>query len=657
MRPVIVLLVLAFLTSTVHAQQAKPNPKPKTPSKADSARWMFWKHKGGGGGGVNKASPALFISSTLDTVQYIAATRTIIIKSHKGIGKKYDKMMEELERTPQRTDQMMVAVSKVMPKTVVPYYARPMKAAFEQVQHDLAGAVVNKIELPDYDVFQPQAVSASDLDNSSTSGPNINESGSYSDSLDIKSLKPMADVLSYYETHKNDIITSVPVPPQNQYTYCAPCDTAAEALFQQQYESFRKEFLGEDERIMHLVWAMMREASLVFTEAQSDEVYNLSYPIMKWVLDRADKKARLLVQEYMDDPSRVRTVTMLGLSIDRTQQLLGLSKEDGFYMDAFMRGQLALVKLIEKAIKEYDYSIALNINMMFSVERQFQLLGSDSQRMNLIDMLNFNQFKMNIDLSGKISGDGAYQVAHVKGDNWFSAVPGKDCKLVWILMGPDKKWLKTELLEADIRGNGGQIKYAGTKDWQAAPPLMRIDFCGADKKDTAELYAFQAANSQELWTYPRLGTIRSAHMNVVLTNCFIDVERAKQTAAHFKNDGNLEKMKQQMQQQYETFMKNGGKEMMNKNAAQMTPQDIQKMMQLSQSMDAAKKITEMVQSPNLASYLLLPVVHNKDKVVFRQSLNGKEVFPANRATEYAMLHVTLEQDPNSPYKGVGILDK
>lgn len=659
MRLFIHLLVLAFFISPLQAQQQQPKPKPKTPAKKDTTRLFWYK----GGFNRNKPSPEL-ITTTFDTVRYIAATRTLKVTSRNGIGKKYDKMLEELERTPQRMNQMMASISKTMPKAVVPHYARPLKAAFDQVRTDLGDALSNELKLPDTTVFsQAQAValaraneavpSGNDLQpHGVASGPNIDEVTGNSYITDVKDLKPVAEVLAYYEKHKNDVITYVPAPPRNDYSYCTPCDSSVESRFQQEYKVFMKEFLGEDERMMHLTWAIMRDAQLAFSEEESNEINGLVYPVMTWILDRTDKKTRLLVQKYIDDPARVRTISMIGLSIGRMQQLLGLGKDDNFYLDVFLRGQLALAKLIEKAIKEYDYSIALNIQMMFSVERQFQLTDSDLPRMTLWDMLNFNQFKMNVDLSAKISGTGYMQLAHVRGDNWFAAMPDENCKLKWVLMGPDKDKLTVKLLAADIRGNGGQAVYVGTKDWEASKPLLRIDFCSG-AKDTAELYAFQAKNSQELWAYPKIGTRHLAMMNVVLTGCFVDLARARQKAATINPD----KLKQEMMQQYQEFMKNGGKDMMDKSAAQMNPQDVQKMMQLAKAMDAGKKMTELVHSPTIASYLLLPTVHNKSKVIFKERLNGKEVFPENRATEYAWLHVTFEQDPDSPYKGVDILNK
>ncbi|MGB8191173.1 MAG: hypothetical protein WCF67_04595, partial [Chitinophagaceae bacterium] len=119
-------------------------------------------------------------------------------------------------------------------------------------------------------------------------------------------------------------------------------------------------------------------------------------------------------------------------------------------------------------------------------------------------------------------------------------------------------------------------------------------------------------------------------------------------AAYYKTPGNIEKTKQQMEQQYQQFMKNGGKDFA-KNAANMSPQDIQKMMQLANAMNASNKIGELVNTTSIGSYLFLPQVSNKQRLVFKERLNGKELFPENSATVYAWFHLSFEQDPDSPY--------
>ena len=61
------------------------------------------------------------------------------------------------------------------------------------------------------------------------------------------------------------------------------------------------------------------------------------------------------------------------------------------------------------------------------------------------------------------------------------------------------------------------------------------------------------------------------------------------------------------------------------------------------------KISEIIHSANPGRYIFEPTVHNKEKVVLKERLNGKEIFPANSATEYAFFHLALEHDPDGPY--------
>lgn len=63
-----------------------------------------------------------------------------------------------------------------------------------------------------------------------------------------------------------------------------------------------------------------------------------------------------------------------------------------------------------------------------------------------------------------------------------------------------------------------------------------------------------------------------------------------------------------------------------------------------------RKVTEMVHRTDPGNYVFQPTVQNKNKVIVKDKINGKELFPENAATEYAWFHNTLEHDPDGPYK-------
>lgn len=60
------------------------------------------------------------------------------------------------------------------------------------------------------------------------------------------------------------------------------------------------------------------------------------------------------------------------------------------------------------------------------------------------------------------------------------------------------------------------------------------------------------------------------------------------------------------------------------------------------------KVTEMVHRTDPGKYVLQSTVQNK--VIVKDKINGIKLFPENAATEYAWFHITLEHDPDGPYK-------
>ncbi|MGB8192199.1 MAG: hypothetical protein WCF67_09785, partial [Chitinophagaceae bacterium] len=528
MRPLISLILSCVLLQPAFAQQTQSPPA----QQPDTSYHLLW-YKG------KKIRPNVLLTRAYDTVTFIPAKNKVKVVSKSGKGKIYDGMMAELSKTPQRMKETMQFFAAKFPKTMVPYMAEPIQAAYKRIQDDLTGALSNTIDL------SPLKQEIGSLKNPDLPATNVTENNLQSGSApqaqpaklqkmpqnlsDYGNLEPgqirevpeMKELLDYYEKYKNEEITWAPVPPTNDYAYCTLCDSAKEARWQRDYEIFRKEFVGRDEYMMQRIMGMARDAELYFPEPLQDEINNqLLEPVAAWIIERADKRARLLVEKYIDDPSRVRAVVSLILGIDRFQQLFGLNKGDDYFPAAFRRSIETISKMLLKAMKEYDYPLILNMNAILSADRQFQLVGG-VPAVNMVELLNFNQFKLHVDVSAKASGDKGYQLAQVRGDNWYAAIPGKDCTLQWVLLGPDKSRLKVELLSAEIRGGGGEIPYVGTKDWQAPKPAMRIEFCG-NGKDTVEAYAFNAEGFNEIWQYPApAGATKAANMNAVLTGCFV----------------------------------------------------------------------------------------------------------------------------------------
>ncbi|MEI9810883.1 MAG: hypothetical protein WDO16_25075 [Bacteroidota bacterium] len=101
MRP-LVLSLLLFITCTVVGQ-------------ADTSYQLLW-YAG------KKIKPNVLLTPKGDTVIYNPAKGEIKVVSKNGPGKKFDNMLAELNKTPQRAQQMVNRLSR-MPKIMLPYYA------------------------------------------------------------------------------------------------------------------------------------------------------------------------------------------------------------------------------------------------------------------------------------------------------------------------------------------------------------------------------------------------------------------------------------------------------------------------------------------------------------------------------------------------------
>jgi hypothetical protein len=475
-------------------------------------------------------------------------------------------------------------------------------------------------------------------------GPLMNEKFSDADPFDgiIKAL------YDYMDKHRNDKFSAsnLTVPPVLNFTYCYSCDTEKKEAYNTQLENFKNDFanIDDDKDILQKTLSTSRQACLTLPAKENEAVQNKLLPVIEFIWKRISQKIKVLMETYFDDPERCHAVLQLALSFERQNQMIGVgeSMPEGFILHALT----TIVKYISKAMDEKNYPVALNLNLILSLERQFQLIGGTAPDNFLSKAFHFNQFKLNMNISAKVSGNGGYQLAQVKGDNWFSAIPDSTCHLKWILVGPYINKTKGDLLAAELKGNGGEINYVGTKVWNSNIPAIKVDFCRNDEAlDSITAYPFHPEDFKELWNMPKIGPKNMALVSNVLLGCFIDVARSQEDAAKFKNNANVEKLKTEMLAQYQEMMKNY-------KAGNVTMPDrstLSDLTKIGMAQINSNKITELIHTSNPGRYIFEPVVHNKETLIIKERLNGKKIFPANTATEYAFFHLLLEHDPDGPY--------
>jgi hypothetical protein len=360
--------------------------------------------------------------------------------------------------------------------------------------------------------------------------------------------------------------------------------------------------------------------------------------VLDFIVNRSRIKVNQIINQYIDDPERALAVMDVAVSTEREQQIMGFGT---LLPDYSARAFEAYSKRITKALDEYDYSIALNHDLVLFMERKTQLYNRKIQGL-LQRVMKFNWFKMTMDISARSGSDKGFVSAELKGDNWLMAyVDNKTCRLQWQQERPRGGKLQMTLSTAELKGEGGEVTYVGTRNWLASAPTFRLDFCNEEKQDSIVAYPFYAEGSKELWSFPHSGIMNVSIVNTALFSCFIDEERTREEGASFKqNPEKIERIKKQLLEQYNKLTKSKGVPA-NMPASAM---DMSYLKEIANRTAISNDIGELIQSVNPGRYIFTPEVHNKDKVIVKDRIDGKVVFPSNTATEYALFHITVEND-------------
>jgi hypothetical protein len=565
-----------------------------------------------------------------DVVTYDPAKRTLKKTSKSGTGKELDAMLAEVNKTDQRMKEMMQKLAASLPRTVAPYYAKPLKEAYDEVKEEYSEALSNIMEMPE--------IQESEL---------IKKGKGVMERLEVETSNVMAQIRAYMEKYKNAPV-EVPAPPEKDFRYCSQCDKERKKLYDKLVQQFSKELKDEEEKLLGTIQGNERSWQLIGgDENKRGDTRDAAF---KFILKRLGQKATLLLKKFGNDPLRLEVAVSSALGLERTRQLMGIPDTDAesLKMPEIKPIMKNLIKYLDKAVDEYNYSIALNPGLILGCYRQYIMMGGsdeDAESQKIIEKAcNFNSFKLKINVSGKLASDKFMQLAELKGDNYFSAMPDPNdtvtCRLKWVLMGPDpeKKYMQFDLGDAKLQGDGGEIVYVGTKKWKTPPPQLRIDFCG-NGNDTALISSFQP-DGKETWVIPKEGPKDLLFMGNILVMCFMDVDRLKKEA---NKEVMLKKM-EQMKKEAAEFQKN--------YAAGQAPSQsqIRSMMSKAKALSSGSMVSDMMQEYAVGSYLILPSPQNKNMRIFKERLDGKQLFPQNTKIEHAWFDITLEQDPDSPYK-------
>jgi hypothetical protein len=586
--------------------------------------------------------PNVLLTTTGDTVLYSQQKRQVKVVSKSGTGKQFDKMYAELSNTAKRIDATVRVITKTVPRHVRVDFSNAVTVAFMDVEDKWKPLLGNTITLPEGEpVF---GVPAKSVSGKGGPGNFIDYGNSMEDSKYEEILKKFR---AFIEKHKNDDLGILPVPPRYNFSYCYPCDNVAQERYDKEVKRFIAEVTGLDSDIINeaLQFSAYLQKSTVMGSYE-EEANNEAWSLIHFILNRGAKRAALLLDKYRDDATRLPAILDYVLPVHRQLQLMGENSNPTALtnLDYFGMIYTTLHKFFSNAMKEKDYSIGLNIHFILKMERERQILGHYiSGKENLLEQyLTFNQFKLNSNITAKLGGDGGYIAGHVRGDNWFYAIPNQEtCRLNWILASDktdrtaDYKLLSAELV-------GAPVYYVGTKDWQSQPPSIKMDFCypeGKEVPDSILAATFHPEGFREQWKFPDPEGVKEVEqVSGILMACFLDMKRAKKEADQVSK-GMFDKKKQELQAKYAKLAT--GNISAQANMAHDMQADLEKF---------EREIKEMIARTNPLTYIFTPQVNNKTTEILKERLDGREIFPENGAIQYAWFHLTMEHDPQGPHR-------
>lgn len=627
-----------FFISTVLCMFAVLFANAQTP--ADTSYYLFF-HKG------QKIKTNVLLTPAGDTVIYNPTQRTLkkVSKaeptSRKTVsGKELDDMLAEVNKTAQRKNEMMQKLVGSLPKPVVPYYVQPLKESYDEAQQTYINALSNKIEIqgsPYLDGLFRSQLGKKEM----------------REKLNITKEELLKALMEYVNKYKNTTV-EIPAPPAKEYHYCLQRDAGIRKEYKKAVKEFWIKLRSEEDELISKIYSYEHYWNKL-GEAAPQEGTKLDSAI-KFIMKRLGQKAKMLVANFGNDPLRHESVIAGALSIERTRQLMGIepgtdgeSLEKGF-VDPIMKN---VFNWLITAMNEYDYTIALNPSFMLGTMREYAMLGGKDKDYlqggtKYEKALHFNRFKLDIKVSGRIGDGRSGQLADLTGKNYFAAMPDPEDtishKLKWILIGPDPEAKHMEFNLTDAKAWGYdepshsvvEATYAGTKKWETIPPKLCIDFCD-EGNDTAMVFQFQP-DGEEIWMakgkeiYPRINGKRPGMMQNILTVCFIDKARMKAEATEKNYNEKLKKMKAEAAE----FQKHY-------TAGQMPSQsEINKMINMSKALTASSLVSELVL---FGHYLFKPQPQNKSKLVFKDVIDGKQLFPENTAIEHATFDILMENEP------------
>jgi hypothetical protein len=445
-------------------------------------------------------------------------------------------------------------------------------------------------------------------------------------------------IMKYLAEIKSAAIESPPNPPSIGFDYCYPCDKQRQATYVQDSIKFMKYIEREQENVaacIHVIhlFDLMHSDDRPYDNKRGEAMVSDMHDGIPVILDRIGKKLTLAWTTYRNDATKIPFLTSQLVSYIRSNQLMGHDPVAGFpeFSDIATQSVTAAKAYLSDALSRNDYKILLNARWIVSIYRMAELLGMGKEKTDkdLMDFININRFKVSVDVTATLTAKGTVRTASMKGNNFFRAVPDSNCVLQWTLTEPDDAEMQFDLRHASLQVPYGIPIYTGTRKWKSYPAYLKLDFC-KEERDTAVLFQFQPSEGSETWMV-RTTTLPAMVITPTLTEGFMDIERMQRTSL---NQALQARLQQEVTEKLAKL-----KAASTKDPASMTPEELER---YNAATVELKAVNQEIQATFALGFLFKGKLKNYQKTIFDETLNGRQLFPQNRAITEAIFHLTIE---------------
>lgn len=206
-------------------------------------------------------------------------------------------------------------------------------------------------------------------------------------------------------------IENFPAPPRSEVGRCATCDTSmynrqrrADSLWMERYNE-------QEDRIAEKAASAGHVAGLLDL---SIDIQERVTSILLQLLHRGSEKNRILFNRYGNDIHYFNVIAPVMLGNERQLQLLGANDELNSDATSLLAGKMYAVykKHYDEQVAAKNHDFVLDIPRHLGVERQLQLLGSESSLGDIFgEFMAYNRFAltMELDFIWQQDGDGQLQ--------------------------------------------------------------------------------------------------------------------------------------------------------------------------------------------------------------------------------------------------------